>query len=588
VNPAVSSATHERLSSLVFRLSSYASRRRRQQFLLLFVLTVASSAAEVLSLGSIVPFIGVLTQPERALTYPGVTPLVRLLGVASPRELVLPLTVLFVSAAISAGALRLLLTWASIRLANATGVDLSVQVYRRTLYQPYQVHVSRSSSEIISAITQKVATASSVLLSVTIIVTSSMLLIAILLTMVAIDPIVATVALVSFGSGYAAIAWQTRHRLRRNSHRIAEEQTAVIKTLQEGLGGIRDVLIDGTQDVYCRAYEKATQTLQRATSENAYINQAPRFAMESLGMALVAIVAYIVSRQSNNVGATLPVLGALGLGAQRLLPLLQQLYNNWSSVAGSHAALDDVLALLAQPLPDDANAPPPTPLVFHDSITFQDVSFRYAESEPYVLEKLTLRLPKGSRTGFVGKTGSGKSTALDLLMCLLDPTHGEVLVDGQPIQLERRRAWQLTIAHVPQNIFLADATIAENIAFGVPADQIDFDRVRDVAARAQIADFIEGRPEGYSSFVGERGVRLSGGQRQRIGIARALYKRASVLIFDEATSALDTETEMAVIKAIENLDQSLTIVFVAHRLTTLEHCDTIVRLEHGRIVKSES
>ena len=221
---------------------------------------------------------------------------------------------------------------------------------------------------------------------------------------------------------------------------------------------------------------------------------------------------------------------------------------------------------------------------FEKLLEFSDVRFRYANSGPWVLDGLTLDIPRGSRIGFVGSTGSGKSTAMDLLMALLDPTEGEILVDHRPITGDGQRAWQRTIAHVPQTIYLADASIAENIAFGVSSSAIDHDRVREAAEQAQIAEFVEGRPGGYASMVGERGVRLSGGQRQRIGIARALYKRASVLIFDEATSALDNATEAAVLSAIENLDRELTILIIAHRLTTLQDCDKIVLLDSGRIV----
>jgi ATP-binding cassette subfamily B protein len=513
---------------------------------------------------------------------------VRTLGIASATDLVLPLTVAFAVAAVVATGLRLLLLWVSIRLANATGADLSIEVYRRTLYQPYRVHVARNSSEIISGITQKVSTVTSVLISIVTVAISAALFAAILLTLLAIDPVVTAVAAISFGGGYGIFAWQTHHRLVRNSQCIAQEQTQVVKALQEGLGAIRDVLLDSTQAVYCGIYRKAIQQLQRAVGENTYINQAPRYAMEALGMVLIAALAYALSHRTGGLRAVLPLLGVLALGAQRLLPLLQQLYGNWTVVAGSQAALVDVLALLDQPVPADAYQPAPAPLLFRDAISFDNVRFRYGGDGPWVLDGINLTIHKGARVGFVGRTGSGKSTASDLLMTLLDPTRGKILVDGEPIGSELRRAWQRTIAHVPQSIFLADTTIAENIAFGVPPEQIDLDRVRQAADQAQIAEFIESRPESYRAFVGERGIRLSGGQRQRIGIARALYKQATVLIFDEATSALDSTTEEAVMSAIENLNHDLTILIIAHRLTTLRHCDTIVQLERGQIVAQGS
>jgi len=543
-----------------------------------------SATAEVFSLGAVVPFIGILTQPEQVLESSFISGFVNRIGITDPQDLIIPLTVTFGVAAIISGTLRLMLLAATIGLSNATGADLSIDVYRRTLHQPYRVHVSRSSGEIIAGITQKVAAASRVLMSLANLVTSGILFISILSTLLVIDPRIAGVAMAIFGAGYAVIALLTKYRLKRNSILIAEKQTTVVNILQEGLGAIRDVLLDGTQKLYTRIYGSAVWKLLRARGENAFINEAPRYLMESLGLVLVAFGAWYLSFQPGSIAAALPILGAIGLGAQRLLPLMQQFYANWALVAGSQGALVDVLTLLEQPLPDGADEEAPAPMDFKKLLRFSDVRFRYTDSGPWVLDGLTLDIPRGSRIGFVGSTGSGKSTAMDLLMALLDPTEGEILVDHCPISGDGRRAWQRTIAHVPQTIYLADASITENIAFGVSRSAIDHDRVREAAEQAQIAEFIEGRRGGYASLVGERGVRLSGGQRQRIGIARALYKRASVLIFDEATSALDNATEAAVLSSIENLDRELTILIIAHRLTTLQDCDNIVLLDSGRIV----
>jgi ATP-binding cassette subfamily B protein len=548
-------------------------------------LMLVSAFAEVVSLGAVLPFLGILVAPEHVFSHPIVADVALAWGITSADQLVLPLTVAFAAAALIAGAIRILLLWVSTRLAYATGADLSVEVYRRTLYQPYRVHLARNSSEVISSITNKVnGVTFGVLLQLLILVSSTVLLVAIMLALIAIDPMVASVAAVGFGASYALITWMSRRRLHRNSQRIAHEQTQVVKALQEGLGGIRDVLLDGTQPVYCDIYRQADHPLRRAQGNNTFIGQSPRYIMEALGMVLIAVLAYALSRQAGGIATALPVLGALALGAQRLLPALQQIYSAWASIAGNHASLADTIALLDQPLPAELLQPAPAPLPFQDAIRFDAVRFRYTGDGPWVLDGLNLTIPKGARVGFVGSTGSGKSTTLDLLMGLLMPTEGELLVDGQPISGNRLRAWQRSIAHVPQSIYLADTTLAENIAFGVLPDTIDLDRVQLAARQAQIADFIESSPEGYQAYVGERGIRLSGGQRQRIGIARALYKQASVLVFDEATSALDNATEQSVMDAIEGLSSDLTILLIAHRLTTVRRCDTIVELEHGRVV----
>jgi ATP-binding cassette subfamily B protein len=573
------------LQDLLARLWYHLGPRRRRQFALLLLLMLLSAFAEVISLGAVLPFIAVLAAPDKVFQYTIVADLALSWGITSASQLVLPLTIAFCLAAILAGAMRILVIWLSTRLTFASGADLSIEIYRRTLYQPYRVHVARGSSETISGITGKVGhTTLGVLLPLLTLVSSCVLLVAIMFALIAINPVIALVATAGFGVTYGLITVPARRRLERNSQLIAEEHTRVVKALQEGLGGIRDVLLDGAQPVYCEVYRKADQRWRLAQGENAFIGQSPRFAMEALGMVLIAALAFGISRQSGGIAAALPMLGALALGAQRMLPAMQQGYAAWASIAGSLASFADTIGLLDQPLPSELLKPRPTPLHLQQTIRFDDVAFRYTKDNPWVLKKLNLTIAKGSRMGFVGSTGSGKSTLMDLLMGLLTPDEGEILVDGEPISGDRVRAWQQSIAHVPQSIFLSDSTFAENIAFGMKREYMDRERVRIAATRAQIADFIESGAEGYDAIVGERGVRLSGGQRQRIGIARALYKQASVLVLDEATSALDNATEQSVIEAIEGLERDLTILIIAHRLTTVKHCDSIVELEQGRIV----
>jgi ABC-type multidrug transport system fused ATPase/permease subunit len=572
-------------TNLLIVLWHHLSKRRQRQLGLLMGLMLASAFAEVLSLGAVLPFLGILVSPDRVFNHPAVAGLAQAWGITSADQLVLPLTVAFAMAALSAGATRILLLWVSTRLAFAIGADLGIEVYRRTLYQPYHVHLARNSSEVISGLTNKVnGVVFGVLLPLLTLFSSTLLLVVIMLALIAIDPMVASVAALGFGASYAFITRVSRMQLHVNSQRIAYEQTQVVKALQEGLGGIRDVLLDGTQPIYCDIYRQADRPLRLAQGNNSFIGSSPRYFMEALGMVLIAALAYILSQQVGGIAKALPVLGALALGAQRLLPALQQSYSAWASIASNHASLADIIELLNQPLPALHLQPAPPPLLIQSVIRFNDVRFRYSNDGPWVLDSLNLTIPKGARIGFVGSTGSGKSTMMDLLMGLLKPTEGELMVNGQAVSGNRLKAWQQTIAHVPQSIYLADATLAENIAFGVPKNSIDLYRVRQSAHQAQIADFIESSQEGYEACVGERGIRLSGGQRQRIGIARALYKRASVLVFDEATSALDNTTEQLVMDAIEGLNRDLTIILIAHRLTTVMRCDSIIELEHGRVV----
>jgi ATP-binding cassette, subfamily B, bacterial PglK len=573
---------------LLHRLWYHIHLRRRRQFVLLLVLMLLTSFSEVLSIGAVLPFLGVITDPELIFQHTAAQPIIQALNLNDPTQLVLPITVAFGVAVLIAGAMRLLLLWGSARLSLSAGHDLSIKVYRRTLYQPYAVHCSRNSSEVINGITGKIASAIGTIQSIISITTSVVMMTVIIIALLSVDSVTALVAFGGIGLIYAFIIRLTRYRLLINSQIDARESTNVIKSLQEGLGGIRDVLIDGNQDTYCQIYSNADLPLRRVQASNIFISSSPRYALEALGMMLIAGLAYSLAQQTDGITNAVPILGALALGAQRLLPVLQQAFAAWSSIQGSQASLQDVIELLEQPFPDYSYQPAVQPLPFKNNISLKQLGFCYTTQTNYVVKNINLKIAKGSRIGIIGTTGSGKSTLLDIIMSLLQPTEGKLEIDGQAVTHSNQRAWQAHIAHVPQAIFLADISIEENIAFGTPKDQIDHERVRQAAQQAQIADTIESWTKQYQTFVGERGVRLSGGQRQRIGIARALYKQANVIIFDEATSSLDNETEQAVMQAIEQLSKDLTLLIVAHRLTTLKNCTQIVELGDGGIKRMGS
>lgn len=569
----------------LFELWRSLSVARRRKLILLLLLMLLAAIGEMLSIGAVLPFLAVLTSPEKFFQHPFAQTLIKLFSLSQPSQLQMPLTVAFGAATILAGAIRLFLIWATTRFSFDTGAELSTEIYRRSLYQPYSVHVARNTSQVITGISNKTNEVIYGVMSPALnVVSSCFMLVAILLTLLAINAKIAIFTFVGFGLIYLTVVRLTRKRLLSNGDVIARDSTLVIKLLQEGLGGIRDVIIDGTQQTYFEIYQRADVSLRHAQGNNQFIGLCPRYGVETLGLLLIAGVAYFLASQEDGIALAIPVMGALALGAQRLLPVLQQVYSSWASIRGSEASLRDVLALLRQPLPESLeSSSEEKPVTFSREIALKKLSFRYGPKMPFILQEIDLVIPKGSRMGFIGSTGSGKSTLMDLVMALLQPTGGTISVDGQPIVGGTCRQWQKHVAHVPQTIFLADTTIEENIALGVPQEKIDYGLVRDVARKAQLADTIEKWTEGYQTRVGERGVRLSGGQRQRIGIARALYKRADVIIFDEATSALDTETERAVMQAIESLDSNLTILIIAHRLSTLSSCDRIVELNAGRV-----
>ena len=575
------------LRQLLRSLWTHINLERRVQFVVLFLVMVLTAFAEVISIGAVVPFLGALTAPDQIFVHPIAQPLIRALGLTEPKQLLFPLTAAFVVGALVSGVMRLMLLWTQTRLSHAIGADFSISIYRRTLYQPYSVHIARNSSEVIAGISIKANNVvHSTIMPLLTIFSNALMLSFIIIALVAIEPMIAISAFGGFGAIYIVVTLVTKKGLKRDSLRVNHESNQVFKALQEGLGGIRDVLIDGTQSTYCTIYRNADLPLRRATANIAIISGCPRYVIEALGTGLIAALAYSLASSSTGITGAIPVLGALALGAQRLLPVLQQAYAASAGMRGGQASLFETLKLLEQKLPAHADETLISPMPFCSSITLNNLAFKYTENAPLVLQSgFSLSIPKGSRIGLIGTTGSGKSTLLDVIMGLLPPTSGSLAIDGVAITEENHRAWQAHIAHVPQAIFLADTSIAENIAFGIPREQIDHPRVRQAAQKAQIAQNIESWDLAYDTLVGERGMRLSGGQRQRVGIARALYKKAEVIVLDEATSALDNDTESAVMEAMDSLGHELTLIIVAHRLTTLKNCNQIVELSDGKIVR---
>ena len=580
---------NDTLPSLIKRLWEHIDRRRKINFFILIIIMLLASIAEVISIGAVIPFLGIMTAPETVINLPYLQPILLYLEISSQSELLILFTLIFIVAAIFSGAMRLTLLWFQTRLSHSVGASIGIEIYRRTLFQPYSLHISRNSSEIITGITQKTnVVVDLVLIPIFTIFSSLLILSSILIALISIDPLIAIFSFLGFGFIYLSVILITQSGLSRDGKRISVERNKIMKSLQEGLGGIRDVLLSGSQKIYVNIFKKSEIPFRRATARITIVSMSPRYAIESLGMILIAIMAYTLADRAEGISSAIPILGAFALGAQRLLPVLQQAYGGWQTIRGGQAQFKDAIELLEQPLPSYLLDEDIKSVDFEHHIKLKNIKFKYLNNNKYVIDDISLTIDKGSRVGFIGSTGCGKSTLLDIIMGLIEPTEGKFLIDNNEVDFQNNRGWQKHIAHVPQAIFLSDSSIAENIAFGVPKNEIDYHRLELSAKQAQLTDLIESWEDKYDSYVGERGVRISGGQRQRIGIARALYQNADVIIFDEATSALDNETEKAIIESITELSKNLTIIMVAHRLTTLEGCSTIYQLKDGKIQRSGS
>lgn len=564
----------------------FLPKRRRFQALGLLALMLLGGLAEVFTLAAVFPLLSFMADPASLQNSRAGLEIARL-GI-DPAALTLPILAgLFCLVALVAAVIRIVLAWSTQGFAFRLTYDLGVGLYDRMLHQPYPFHAQLNSSKIISAVNNVQRLLSGMLLPFMQGLSAATLSIFILGGLLLLNPTVALAALFGFGSIYLVVSVITRARLRRNADSIGVMRRERIQAVQEGLGGIRDVLIDNSQKVYKRKFARLDNGLRKAEAANALIAVTPRFIVEALGMVFIVGIAVVLNSVNGTLAGSLPILAVLALGAQRLLPLLQQMYNAWANILGNQAMFISIVELLQRPIPPRF-AGKIAPLPLNSSLTLEDISYRYGADGPFVVRDVSLTIPRGSWVGIVGKSGSGKSTLMDIVMGLLSPTSGRILIDGQPLDERNVRGWQKQIAHVSQAIFLADTSIRENIAFGVPLKDVDDARVWRACEQAELKELIEGLPQGLDTQIGERGVRLSGGQRQRLGIARALYKQASVLVLDEATSALDDETEAGIMRSLHRLGRDYTVLMIAHRVTTLRGCDIVYRMKQGRITEQGS
>lgn len=559
------------------KLYSHITKRRKFQLSILVILMIIGSLAEVISIGAVVPFLGVLIAPESIFNNPSFSLFITYFEYDKPNDLIFPITIIFIFASILSALIRILMTFLNTKLAFRIGVDFSIKMFGNSMYQPYSTHVNENSSEIINTITAKATnTIFNFLMPILIITSSSILVFAIIYTLAYINPLIAIYSFGGIGIIYILISRIASSTLRYNGILVADQTTKVIKTVQESLGGIRDIILDSNQKTFIDIFASYDKSLRNAQGNNAIIMLTPRYLLEGLSLLVIAVVAYSFST-GGNLENTVPVLGAVALGAQKVLPHLQGIYGAWSQIRSGEAILDDALFLLDQKIKKTDSLQ--KEIYFDKNISINNISFGYGgKKDQYVIKNFSHVIKKGSRTGIIGSTGTGKSTLVDIIMGLLQPSLGNISIDDKEINENNMHIWRSKIAHVPQSIFLTDSSISENIAFGNKKSNIDYKKLQEVVEQSQLTDFINSLPDGLNTNVGERGVKLSGGQRQRIGIARALYKNAELIIFDEATSALDTATEKEIMKSIENLSNHLTLIIIAHRLSTLEQCDEILDL----------
>ncbi len=574
------------------KLWSLLDKQERKRSVALLVLFFFQGILETIGVASIMPFMAVVGNPQVIESNSVLNFLYRLVGEPGDRVFLAMLGFTAFVALVTALAFGAFTEWFLNRYSQQCNLRLSVRLLRAYYARPYQWFLSHHSADLGRTVLQEVTGLVTQSLMPALRVLSKMLVIALLLMLVVTaDPLIAlaTGGLLIFL--YSLIYLFFRAYLARISAAtwIANEER--FRIAQEGLGAIKQVKVSGLESVYLRRFLVPGKRLARYQANQASLGTLPRYVMEAFAFGgILFILVYLILTRGEGLGLVLPLVAVYAFAGYRLMPALQSVYHDVSVMRYGGYILDRLYPEFTAAdshhssgtVPEEA---PVDPLPIRKDLVLEYITFSYPDATSPALSHVSAVIPANSCVAFVGATGAGKTTAIDLILGLLTPLEGRLLVDGVEIDGDNRRQWQRAIGYVPQEIFLSDDSIAANIAFGEFPDRIDLQAVESAARMADLHTFVtEELPEGYATKVGERGVRLSGGQRQRIGIARALYRDPSVLVFDEATSALDNVTESTVMSAILNIARKKTIIMIAHRLSTVRHCDTIFMMKGGQIV----
>lgn len=564
------------------------SLHERKRAILLLLLMIAMALLEVLGISSIMPFLAVLGNPEVIHTNQYLSYLYVYLDFSSTRSFLIFLGFTAIGVLFFSAAIKTLSSYASLRFSNMRRHSIAQKLLTKYLHEPYSFFLQRNSSDISKTILSETDTLIGQIIVPSLnLVVYTILALFLLSFLIAVNMTLALILIVVFGGFYTIVYLTVRKYIMRIGEERAEANTDRFKIVLETIGGIKDLKVLGREQVYLDSFATPSYKFASYSATNQTLSQVPQFLVEVIAFgALLSMAMYALSKEGINLGELLPLLGLYALGALKLKPAINSIYTSLSLMKFGIPVLNSVLDDL-QNVPKERAVIKNNNqrLILTEKLEFENIDFSYENTTKPALQSVNITVRANTTVGIIGSTGAGKSTLIDIILGLLSPTSGKITVDGEPLTSNNVRQWQNAIGYVPQSIFLADDTIANNIAFGVSKDMVDMKQVEEVAKMAQVHDFIITLPDGYNTKIGERGVRLSGGQRQRLGIARALYHNPELLVLDEATSALDNETESEVMKAINNMSGRKTIIMIAHRLSTVENCDVQIKLENGQVVQ---
>ena len=575
------------LKKLLFLLTP--PERKRAGLLMGMILLMAF--LDVLGVASILPFVAVLANPELVQTNVALNTAFinsRHIGIYNLEHFLFALGLLFFVLLITSLAFKALTIYAQTRFGLMSEYRISKRLVESYLHQPYSWFLNRHSADLGKNILSEVSTViGGCLKPLMNLIAQSTVAVAMLTLLIIVDPLLALSAGMALGLVYAFIFAAMSNSLKSLGQVRVAANKERFTAVSEAFGASKEVKVAGLEHAYIQRFAKPAEIYANGQAAVEVIVQLPRFVLEAITFGGMILAILYLMDQSGSFTSALPIISLYAFAGYRLMPALQQIYGTLSQLRYSAPALDALHQDLMIAQATEVRYGQVKHLTLTQAITLNQVSYCYPNAQQAALTGIDLTIPVNSKVGFVGATGSGKTTIVDVILGLLEPQGGTIKIDGQIITSTNRRQWQRAIGYVPQYIYLTDDSVAANIAFGVNTKDIDQQAVERAAKIANLHDFVvSSLPQGYATTVGERGVRLSGGQRQRIGIARALYNNPQVLILDEATSALDNLTEQEVMDAVNNLDYNITIIMIAHRLTTVRHCDQIHLLERGEITAS--
>ncbi|MBI96764.1 hypothetical protein CL656_06435 [bacterium] len=567
-------------------LSLLSKKRKKQLYFLIFFLTL-NGALEFFSVASIIPLLSIISSENISNSIPIIGKYITLLNINDPSLRLLFFTLSFCIFVFSSTLLRIFNIAYIFRLSAKVNIDISNLIFRNNMYQSYAKYTNKNSSEIITLALEKVDIATACIDSLLTVIASTMLGISIIISLLILKWQVVMIGIIFIYFYYSLVYTNIKKMLYKDGKITSRIIPLRLKVLQEGLEGYKDIIINSLEKVYTSLFYEYQSVIKLKQANLNFFLTIPRILIEGIILTIIAILAYFLFKSQQNIASSIPLIGSFIYAFQRLLPLTQQIYAASANYKYKSTVINDLVNDLEEGKNNQALYLSKKRIYFKKKLLFKGIKFGF-KNKNNVLNNINIRIDKGDIIGIYGETGSGKSTLLNIIMGLVSPSSGNIKIDNIDISNENSLVnWTINFAHVPQNIFLKEATIEENIAFGEEKENIDFELLVKAAKVAHIYSFIKNTDKGFKTLVGERGILLSGGQRQRIAIARAIYKSRNILVLDEATSALDDSTEEKILRSILDMYRNLTIIMVTHRTSTLKNCNRIFKVQNGKIIEEK-